>query len=412
SGQCVIVDPRTGETLAMAIVPQFNPNIFRKHRPEQWRNRTITYCFEPGSTMKPFLLAAALDRGIVSPQTRFDCEQGAMTVSNKIIHDTKKHGLLSVSEIVMKSSNIGAVKIGQKLGYKIFVHYLKAFGFGEKTGIDLIGERKGFIREPKSARIIDKATIYFGQGMSASSIQLAMGMAAIANGGKLMRPYVVRAIRDQKGRTVKKTHPKMVRRVLRSEIAKKVSTILEGVVSERGTAPLAEINGYRAAGKTGTSQKVDPRTRRYSKKNYVAMFLGFVPVHNPKLVILVVVDEPRGKRYGGLVAGPVFSEVGSWALNHLRINPQIKMAKFEQKVSERIRVSVSGTIAGAEGKAASAKRLPDFRGRTMREVLKEGTALGLKVLLEGTGFAIGQVPGPGAVLDQITTVKVKFKPPM
>jgi cell division protein FtsI (penicillin-binding protein 3) len=144
----------------------------------------------------------------------------------------------------------------------------------------------------------------------------------------------------------------------------------------------------------------------------VAIFLGFVPVHNPKLVILVVVDEPRGKQYGGLVAGPVFSEVGSWALNHLRINPQIKMAKFEQKVSERIRVSVSGTIAGTESGAASEAHLPDFSGRTMREVLKEGTALGLKVLLEGTGFAVGQVPGPGADLGEITKVKVKFKPPM
>ena len=159
SGQCVIVDPRTGEILAMAVVPQFDPNIFRKHRPEHWRNRTITDCFEPGSTMKAFLLAAALDRGIVSPQTRFDCEEGAMQVSNKVIHDTKPHGLLSVSEIIIKSSNIGAVKIGQKLGYQTFEHYLRSFGFGEKTGVDLIGERRGFIRDPKTARLIDKATI-------------------------------------------------------------------------------------------------------------------------------------------------------------------------------------------------------------------------------------------------------------
>jgi cell division protein FtsI (penicillin-binding protein 3) len=411
SGQCVVVNPETGEILAMAVVPLFNPNVFRKYRPYQWRNRIVTDIYEPGSAIKAFLLAAALEEKIVSLETTFDCENGKFKVGNHVIHDTKEHGTLSVPDIIARSSNIGAVKIGHKLGYEKFSAYLKRFGFGEKTGIGLLGERLGFIRPADKAKEIDKATIFFGQGMSATSIQLAMAIGAIANGGKLMRPYVVKSITDQKGGVIKKTHPKVIRRALSPEVSKKVTKVLEGVVSEEGTGSAAAITGYRVAGKTGTSQKVDPKTKKYSRKNYVAVFVGFVPVDKPKLVILIAVDEPKGVFYGGPVAGPVFREVGAWTLNHLRINPQLRLVGVEESPElSDVRRQILDPEPVVEIKGPG--RLPDFRGQNMREVLKGGRSLGLTVVLEGTGFAFKQVPAPGSSIKKIKTVKVAFRPPM
>jgi cell division protein FtsI (penicillin-binding protein 3) len=370
----------------------------------------VTDCYEPGSTIKPFLLAAALERGIIAPQTVFFCEEGEFTVANHVIHDTKKHGELSAAEIVSLSSNIGAVKIGQELGYESFCEYLTKFGFGAKTGINLLGERKGYIRPGSEARELDKATLFFGQGMSSTSIQLAAAMSVIANGGTLMRPYVVQAITDEHNKPVLRTHPKRIRRVLSPAIADKVAQILEGVVAETGTAPLAAIRGYRVAGKTGTSQKIDPQTRRYSKQDYVAIFVGFVPVSKPRLLILIMVDEPQDPKYGGLVAGPVFRQIGAWGLNHLRVNPQLILAGTPEPATQcalevvpddpkpRRFVSVGGV-------------LPDFTGLGMREVLRRGTALGLRVVPEGTGLAVNQQPEPGCALAKITTVRVNFRPP-
>jgi len=295
SGQCVVIDPETGEVLAMAVEPSFNPNAFGNYKPEHWRNRVITDAYEPGSTMKAFLIAAALDKVVVSPQTVFNCENGKMSVGGHVIHDTHEYDDLTAEEIIALSSNIGAMKIGWKLGYEAYTDYLKGFGFGKKTGIDLLGERTGFIRPVAEARDIDRANTFFGQGLTVSSIQLVMAMGAIANGGRLMRPYVVKEIRDTKGRVVMRNQPQVVRRVCAPNTAAEVKRILSGVVSEQGTAPRAAVAGYRAAGKTGTAQKVDPGTRRYSKSKYVALFVGFVPVEDTRLVCLVLLDEPQDR---------------------------------------------------------------------------------------------------------------------
>lgn len=411
SGQCIILNPDTGEILAMAVVPSYNPNIFGEYRPYQWRNRTITDTYEPGSTIKIFLLAAALEKSIVSPNTKFYCELGEYSMANHVIHDTKKYGYLKVTDIIALSSNIGAVKIGEELGYKRFNEYLKRFGFGKKTSIDLIGERSGFVRPIKSARKIDRATSFFGQGMTATSLQIAIATAAIANGGKLMRPYIVKAVKDQSDQVVKETKPHMVRRVLSTETARRVGRILEKVVSERGTAPLAAIAGYRVAGKTGTSQKVDAKTRKYSSKDFVAIFVGFAPANRPKLVIMVMIDEPKGKVYGGLVAGPAFREVGAWTLNNLRIRPQQRLAGSE-KMLEIERYNSQETNSDSKIELKNAGLMPDFRGRSMRSVLKDGRTLGLKVVMDGTGLAYKQVPGPGTSLKKVTSVKVSFRPPV
>lgn len=432
SGQCVVVDPQSGEILAMAVVPSFNPNSFGKYSPEAWRNRVVTDCYEPGSTMKAFLISAALEKTVVSPQTRFHCENGQFQVANHVIHDTHEYAELTAEEIVVLSSNIGAVKIGWKLGYRTFTDYLRGFGFGKKTGVDLIGERAGFIRPADEARAIDRANVFFGQGLTVTSIQLAMAMAAVANGGRLMRPHVVKEIREVNGRVVRRTRPQVVRRVLSPETARKVKNILSGVVSDRGTAPRAAIAGYQAAGKTGTAQKVDPKTKRYSRSKYVALFVGFVPVDDPRLVCLVLVNEPKGSSYGGVVAAPAFQEIGRWALNHLRVTPRLKLASVSEgpgpreevtfeflkdgagAVTEEERAGMSAHLAGGEDAAPAPpeRKLPDFRGKSMREVLRKGTDLGVRVVLEGSGLAVEQEPEAGVGLSRVSAVRVRFAPPL
>lgn len=418
-GHCLVVEPETGEILAMAVVPEFNPNLFSKCGPDQWRNRVLTDCFEPGSTIKAFLASAALEEAVVTPLSEFYCEEGKYRVGGRVVHDTHKHGRMTVTDIIVHSSNIGAIKIGQKLGYANFYAYLKRFGFSEKTGIDLFGEREGFIRSPKKSRPIDQATVFFGQGMSATSIQMAMGMAAIANGGNLMRPFVVKKIVDETGRVVEETRPKVVRRVISVRTAKTVTSILEGVAGSEGTAERAAISGFKVAGKTGTSQKVDPLTKRYSKSKYVASFVGFVPADRPRLLISVLIDEPKGLAYGGLVAAPVFSELGSWALNHLGVNPEPSLL-------------AAAAPAGKTGAAVAVQQaeerpvfpevqeladhlleglLPDFKGMGMREVLRRGRTLGVKVCLEGSGLAVDQKPEAGAPIEKGATVTVRFNPP-
>ena len=412
SGHCVIVNPRTGEILGMAVAPLFNPNAFDKFEPAQWRNQTITDCFEPGSTMKAFLMAAALDSGIAKPETAFFCENGAYTIGSATIHehDAKKYGSMTLTEIVMVSSNIGAVKVGQKLGYKKFHEYLKKFGFGEKTGLDLLGEREGFVRSPKDIKEIEKATTYFGQGVTATSLQLVMAMSAIANQGLLMKPYIVKAVKDQQGRVVKEFKPRLERRVISPEAAQNAARILETVVSDKGTAKLAAIGGYRVAGKTGTSQKVDPRTRAYSRRAHMAVFVGFVPSDDPRLAMVVVVDEPGGIPYGGVVAAPIFKQVGAWTLNHLRINPQINLAEpvVPQETADQMRVESLPAITTENDGGL----LPNFRGLTMRQVIKEGKNLGIRVMVEGTGLAVAQIPEAGSSLERVSSVRVNFMPSM
>ncbi len=359
--------------------------------------------------IKVFLLATALESDIVSPNTRFNCENGEFRMGNRVIPDTHRYGTLSVSNIIVKSSNIGAVKIGLEVGYERYYEYLTKFGFGNKTGVDLIGERAGFVRPVESAGLTDRVSTYFGYGIEATSLQLVTAMAAIANGGRLMKPFVVKAVTDQSGKVIREYNPQMVRRVLSPETALKVSEILEDVATTDGTAPNAAIKGYRVAGKTGTAKKIDSLTKTYSSKNYVASFVGFVPADKPRLVIHIMIDEPQGSIYGGDVSAPVFNEVGTWALSNLGIQPELRMADAVAEISADIQADNSRkVIQGPEEENI----LPDFRGLTMREVLRAGTSLGLEINLKGTGLAVDQVPKPGTYLEEIKSVMVSFKPPV
>lgn len=413
-GHCLVVNPDTGEILAMAVMPEFNPNSVDSYTAEHWRNRIVTDCYEPGSILKSFLLAAALEEGAVTPDTRFDCENGSYTVGGSTIRDVHKYGVLPVSEIIAKSSNIGCIKIGMRLGHERLVRYLKRFGFGERTSQDFIGEREGFIRISAKARPIDQATVFFGQGITVTSMQLAMGLSALANGGKLMKPIIVKRILNEHGEVVQENTPEVLRRVITTRTAEEVTRILEGVVSKEGTAPMAAIEGFRVAGKTGTAQKVDPVTRRYSERKYVAVFGGYILSEGARLVILVVIDEPAGVSYGGVVSAPVFKEVGRWSVNNLRMNPLSAGSEPPLPASDKAElqdVSQEQSLVAEVVKEVRAETLPDFRGLSAREVIAKAYSLGLKAALEGAGFAVAQEPEPGTELRDVFTVKVSLSPP-
>ncbi len=413
SGVCIVMRPRTGEILAMAVVPEFNPNIFWRFRPYEWRNRAVTDCFEPGSTLKAFLLAAALEDGVITPETVLNCERGEYAIGDYVIHDRRPFGMLPVREIIRFSSNIGAIKIGQRLGAKRFHYYLQRFGFGERTGIDFPGERKGTLKSIKNTSLLGQNTLYFGQGMSASLIQLAMAFGAIANGGHLMRPYLVKSIVDQRGEVIREFYPSVRRDIIKPETAKEVRRILEGVVRKGGTAPKAAIKGYPVAGKTGTAQKVDPIKKTYSNKDFVAFFGGFAPSDSPAIVILVALDKPQGKPYGGIVAAPVFSDVGGWTLNHLNVTPA-----FPTATASHERAGQRNFSYPAEKDKAMVVLHPDLpgtipnvKGLAVREVLKKAKRLRLKVIVKGSGLAVEQSPAPGTRLRKHRLLTVIFRPP-
>jgi cell division protein FtsI (penicillin-binding protein 3) len=413
SGICIVMRPQTGEILAMAVVPEFNPNVFWHHKPYEWRNRAVTDCFEPGSTLKAFLLAAALQEGVVTPDTVLDCERGEITVADYVIHDGKAYGRLSVSDIIKYSSNIGAIKIGRRLGAERFNEYLERFGFGERSGIDFPGERRGPLKSMKHASILDQNTLFFGQGLSVSPLQLAMAFGAIANGGRLMRPYLVKSIVDQGGEAIRQFYPHTRRNVISEETAKKVKTILGGVVEKDGTAPRAGIQGYTVAGKTGTAQKVDPIEKTYSNKKYVAYFGGFTPSDSPAITILVALDEPKDKPYGGVVAAPVFSDVGGWTLNHLNVVPSVTrvIARREMTAPATYEHGLGREDEGLARSLDVPGLVPDVKGLGVREVLKKAKVLGLRVIVKGSGLAVKQRPTPGLPLRDDTLLVVTFKPP-
>ncbi len=315
SGTAIMLDPATGALLAMAVSPRFNPNSLTGLKPEQWRNRAVTDAYEPGSTMKAIVAAAAIEEGVMTPRTLIYGEEGRMTVANTVIHDHERFGWMSFAQVIWKSSNVGAAKVGMALGEERLYRYLRAFGFGERTEIDLPGETAGLLKPPREWGKRTAASLSMGQEIGVTPIQMVSAVAAIANGGTLMKPYVVSEIRDGQGRILKRILPTARRRVIAPETARTVTAILEGVVTD-GTGSKAAINGFRVAGKTGTAQKIDPRTRTYSTSKFVSSFVGYVPAEDPKLAMIVVIDEPTGEAWGGTVAAPVFRRVGEQVLKY------------------------------------------------------------------------------------------------
>ena len=334
SGTMIVLDPKTGAVLAMAVSPRFDPNAVSALSPDRWRNRALTDAYEPGSTMKTMMAAAAIEERVIKPNTMVFGEHGRMTVANTVIHDHERLGWVSFAQVIQKSSNIGAAKTGMALGEQRLYRYLQAFGFGQRTEIDLPGEGAGLFRNPKDWGRRSVASISMGQEIGVTPLQMASAVAAIANGGVLMKPYVVSEIRDADGNILRQVPPQIKRRVISPETARSVTKILEGVVTD-GTGTKAAIPGFQVAGKTGTAQKIDPRTGAYSATRVVASFVGYVPADMPQLAMLVVIDEPQGESTsGGSVAAPVFSRVGEQVLSYLGVpsNEPVTLAMASRKL--------------------------------------------------------------------------------
>jgi len=326
SGMAIVMNPRTGGILALAHYPSYNPNAFREYPKRELRSRALTDPFEPGSTMKIFSVAAAIESGICKPTTVFNCENGAFRVGTNVVHDTHSYGMLTVQEIIKYSSNIGAIKVGQAVGAEILYKNLRNFGFGEKTGIDCAGETAGVLAPYTKWRKIDAGTIAFGQGISVSAMQLITATSAIANGGILIKPHLVHAVTDANGQIIKKIEPTPVRRVISSETARTVRQMMKEVITTGGTGMNAALEGYAVCGKTGTAQKTENGS--YARGKYVSSFIGFVPADHPEAVILVIVDEPQKKYYGGTVAAPAFKRIAQETLGYLNVAPQNIPARF------------------------------------------------------------------------------------
>ena len=312
----VVMDPYTGAILAMANRPTYDLNDYSNATKDTTRNRAICDIFEPGSVFKIVTASAAVEEKKVSEEDKFFCENGAYKVGPHILHDHRPHGLLTFREVIEQSSNIGTTKVAQILGNDIIYRYVKLFGFGVKTGIGLPGEVSGMIKEPRAWSKISIAAIPIGQEVGVTAMQLAAAISVIANGGQLVKPYIVREIRDKYGETVKKFSPLVVRRAISGDTASRVRKILTGAV-ENGTGKLARLSGFSAAGKTGTAQKLEP-DGTYSHNKFMASFIGFAPAENPVVAIVVILDEPRPYYFGGVVAAPVFKNVATETLRYLK----------------------------------------------------------------------------------------------
>jgi len=320
AAEALVMDPYTGEILAMAVRPGFDPNRIGRYAPEDLRNRLITDPYEPGSTLKVFLAAAALDAGVVTLDEVIDCEQGTLPLRGGAMHDHEPMGELTFAEVLTRSSNIGAAKVGMRLGADRLYAALSNFGFGRRTGIELPGESPGVLQPTTRWSGRSLPSVAIGQELMVTPLQLATAAAAVANGGWLVRPHLVKEVQSPGG--TERTAPERVRRVMTAATAARLREALVGVTGPDGTAPNAAVAGYRVAGKTGTAQKAAEDRRGYARGKYVASFVGMVPADDPRLVILVVVDEPKGLHYGGSVAGPVFREIARPVLAYLGVPPE------------------------------------------------------------------------------------------
>lgn len=413
-GFAIVMEPRTGEILAMANEVGFDPNTFSTVTPGTGKNKAITDCFDPGSTFKPFLAAAALEEGIVKETDSFYCENGRYVIADRVIHEAnrKRHSMLSFREILKYSSNIGSVKVAEKLGKDTFYQYIRKFGFGAKTGIDLPGEVSGLLRPVEKWTRVDASTIAFGQGISVTAIQLITAFSAIANEGVLMKPFVVRGLMDRQGKIIQTYHPTEVRRVVSAETAKKLAAILTDVVSAKdGTGKNARIVNIAVAGKTGTSQKFDFSRHVYSSEKVKTSFMGFFPAEDPQLTILVILDEPQRDKWGGVAAAPVFRDIGEQLLTRYRTGIRDNSIPEEGTPGVKMKVNLASTtapLAVQQTMEADDTLVPDFRGLTIREVLKKSKEWGLEVQIQGSGWATAQKPAVGLPIPKNRVCTVTF----
>lgn len=384
-GVAVMLDPLSGEILALAQSPGFDPNHYARAPRDFWRNRAITDVYEPGSTLKGVLAAAVLETDFSMRDRTFYCENGNYRIGRNIIHDHHRYENIGFDRVFQVSSNICAAKLGAWLGAERLDGFLRRFGFGAPTGIDLEGEQPGLLRPGSTWKPIELATISFGQGIAVTPLQLANAFGAIANGGRLMRPYVLRRVLDEEGNVLHETEPVVLRKVIRPEVALATGEVLEKVVLTGGTGENAAVRGIRVAGKTGTAQKVEDG--RYSSGR-IASFIGFYPVEAPRAVLLVVVDEPKTSRWGGTVAAPVFAEIAEASLERLGLRRSPLDDLYVQPARLEEPLPSSGAPEDEGG----------WIGLSLREALARAREEGIPVEVSGSGYVVRREPPAGVPL--------------
>ncbi|MHB1843905.1 MAG: penicillin-binding transpeptidase domain-containing protein [Deltaproteobacteria bacterium] len=410
-GIAIALEPRTGAILAMAVVPTFNPNSVDARDRAALRDRAVADAFEPGSTFKAFLAAAALQERVVTPQTPLFGENGAYRLGGRTIHDHKPFGWMSFARVLQVSSNVGAAKVGLSLGRERLYRYLRDFGFGERTGVGLPGEVRGALAPFRSD--IANATASFGQGVTATPLQIVTAYGALANGGELVPPRLVQEIVQPNGQVVVPAAPEP-RRVVKPEVAAAVTRMLEGVVQKGGTAEAGAVAGYRVAGKTGTAQKADPITGGYSADKRFASFVGYLPAERPRVVIGVFLDEPKGEVYGGVVAAPVFREIAEGLMARLAVPPDAPMppvaaaipAKEKRQAPPALELVEEEDDAGPLAKGT----VPKLLGLPARRAVGLLAATGLLASLQGEGQVVSQQPAPGAAAPADRRVLLTLAP--
>ncbi len=433
SGTAIVMDPQTGEILALANAPSFDPNQPIKDSAEARVNSALQNTYEPGSTFKIVAYSAAIEKGLVRPEDKIDCQMGQITVAGRLIHDHHPFGVLTIADALAQSSNVGAIKLGLLVGNESMYEYMKRLGFGSRTGIDLAGESAGQLRALSRWQPSSIGSLAMGQEIGVTPLQMATAYCVLANDGMLVKPHVVRELRSTDGAVVFQAKPE-ARRALKPETTQALRNMLEGVTL-RGTARKAQLDGYTAAGKTGTAQKIDPRTHTYSATKYIGSFVGFAPVKHPAVVIIVVIDEPRGSYHGGDVAAPVFREIAEQILPDLSVSPDIELKTAPQAIAQAARPSprqmkedqqqteareatlpqvTSRNFSGQTKEvvfAVATKRaalMPDLHGQSVRDALRTCQQLGLRLEARGEGHAMRQTPEPGAEVDSGLMVHVDF----
>jgi cell division protein FtsI (penicillin-binding protein 3) len=409
-GTVIVMDPRDGEVLALANAPTFNPNTYRDYDPEHRRNRGVQEIYEPGSTFKVVTASAAMAEKVFSPDQPIDVSEGLIRLASRQIEDVHRYGVLSFTDVIVKSSNVGAIKVGTELGAERLGRYVRRFGFGTQICPDLPGESKGLLTQPANWSLSALASISMGYEIGVTPIQMVTAVSSVANAGALIQPRLVRALRRDGRRT--EVEPFEPRRTIDPETVADLVTIMEQVV-ERGTGKSAQVPGFTVAGKTGTAAKIVDG--RYSKTDYHASFVGFVPSRRPAIAVLVVIDTPRGGRYyGGEVAAPVFRRVAEQALRHLGVAPTID-APAPVLLAQTPAAPAEGvvTAAAAGGDATldittGPPVIPDLRGLSAREAVRRLARLGLTAHVSGDGIVTEQDPPGGTPVDERGTCTLRL----
>jgi cell division protein FtsI (penicillin-binding protein 3) len=434
SGSAIVLDPRSGEILALANAPSFDPNAVAASPADNRRNWALQNVYEPGSTFKIVAYSAAIEKKLAKPDDKIDCQMGAITVAGRVVHDHKPFGTLTLSEALAKSSNVAAIKLGMRVGDAGMYDFMTRFGFGSKTGVELPGETGGILRKLERWQPSSIGSLAMGQEVGVTPVQMVAAFGALANDGVRIAPHLVREIRNSDGGVVYSAQPEQ-RRVVSAETAIALRGMLEGVTLN-GTAKKAQLDGYSAAGKTGTAQKIDPKTKTYSSTKFIGSFVGFAPVSNPQVVIIVVMDEPAGSYHGGDVAAPVFREIAEQILPGMGVMPDIELksvptliaqadanpeatakAREDQQKSEQERKATMPTVdsngnrssevvyAGSKNRAML---MPDLRGRSVRDVARACFELGLHLEARGEGRVLRQKPSAGSEVNTGQVVYIDF----